>query len=232
MYAHHFNQLCLFYHKILGFKMDEFEDLLAVIERLLAPDGCPWDREQTLQTMRALLLEETCEVIEAIDIDNNLLIEEELGDLFFNVVFLSKLAEKERRFTLKDVLRHITAKLIRRHPHIFGEANVNTSEEVLKQWEAIKQAEKGNQAHRSALEGIPKGLPSLARAQKMGKKLRDLQFFVEMKAEDFPSVEDRAGQALWELVQQLAQQGISAEEALRKRLAGLEEEFRAWENTI
>lgn len=208
--------------------MDEFKSLIYTIERLLAPDGCPWDREQTMQSMRHSLVEETYEVIEAIDLDKNLEMEEELGDLLFNVAFLCKLAEKEQRFTLEDVLKHIVAKLIRRHPHIFGEGSLKTSEEVLRQWEQIKQLEKKGETRHSALDGIPKDLPALARAQKVAKKLAG-KSFVSTRAFDSLTPEEQAGEALWTSVQQIAGQGIQAEQALRKRLAQLEEEFREWE---
>lgn len=210
--------------------MDEFKSLIYTIERLLAPDGCPWDREQTLQSMRHSILEETCEVIEAIDLENNRQIEEELGDLLFNVVFLCKLAEKEQRFSLEDVLKHIVAKLVRRHPHIFGEGHLKTSEEVLKQWEEIKQVEKKGESSPSALDGIPKDLPALARAQKLIKKLASKQF-VSKRALDVLSPEEQAGEMLLNEVQQIAQQGIQAEQALRKRLAQIEAEFREWEQS-
>jgi tetrapyrrole methylase family protein / MazG family protein len=208
--------------------MDEFNSLIDIIERLVAPDGCPWDLKQTLQSMRHSLMEETYEVIEAIDCDNNRQIEEELGDLLFNVVFLCKLAEKEKRFKTEDVLRHIVEKLIRRHPHIFGDEHLTTSEEVLKQWESIKQTEKKDPAIHSMLDGIPKRLPALARAQKITQKLTAKQYFPET-AIDSLSKEEQAGQALWESVQQMNNQDIQAEQALLKRLAKIEAEFRAWE---
>lgn len=206
--------------------MEEFKSLIDTLDRLLAPDGCPWDREQTMQSMRHLLVEETFEVIEAIDLSDNRLMEEELGDLLFNVVFLCKLAEKEGRFTLQDALKHIVAKLIRRHPHIFGEGQLETSEEVLKQWEQIKKSEKKGVRH-SALDGIPKDLPALARAQKMVKKLKKLHFTSQVSQEVSP--EEQVGEFLWRSVQDIAQQGIQAEQALRKRLAQIESEFRNWE---
>lgn len=205
--------------------MNEFKSLISTIERLLAPDGCPWDREQTLQSMRSLLVEETYEVIEAIDLDNDRQLEEELGDLLFNIIFLCKLAEKEQRFTLENVLKHIVDKLVRRHPHIFGEGKLKTSEEVLKQWEKIKQTE--YQSRPSALDGIPKDLPTLARAQKMAKKLADQQFI--LKETRNLSQEELAGEKLWILVQQMVEQGVQAEHALRKRLIQIETDFRSWE---
>lgn len=207
-------------------QMDEFKSLIYTLERLLGPDGCPWDREQTMQSMRSSLVEETFEVIEAIDLDDNCEMEEELGDLLFNVVFLCMLAEKEKRFNLQDVLRHIVAKLVRRHPHIFGEGRLETSEEVLKQWEKIKQTEK--KSRKSDLDGIPNGLPALARAQKIAKKLASKNF-IPKKALDDSSTEGEAGEMLWEAVQSLGEQGIQAEHALRKRLLQIESEFRDWE---
>ena len=208
--------------------MDEFKSLIHTIERLLAPNGCPWDLEQTLQSMRHSLLEETYEVIEAIDSDNNRQIEEELGDLLFNVVFLCKLAEKEHRFPIEDVLKHIVAKLVRRHPHIFGEGKLKTSEEVLKQWEIIKQTEKRKGSHQSVLDGIPKDLPALARGQKVAQKLANAPFVSEVR-KDSLSTGEEAGEILWASVQQMNEQGIQAEQALRKRLAQIEAEFRTWE---
>lgn len=207
--------------------MDEFKSLICILDQLLAPNGCPWDREQTMQSMRHLLVEETFEVIEAIDLNDNRQMEEELGDLLFNVIFLCKLAEKEGRFTLKDALKHIAAKLIRRHPHVFGEGQLENSEEVLKQWEQIKQTEKKDERH-SALDGIPKDLPALARAHKVAKKLKKLNFISQVNTEIF-SKEEQAGESLWNSVQETSQQGIQAEQALRKRLTQIEFEFRQWE---
>ena len=208
--------------------MDLFKALIETLDRLLGPGGCSWDREQTMQTLRHTLLEETCEVIEAIDLDDNQHMKEELGDLLFNGVFLCKLAEKENRFTLKDVLENLVAKLIYRHPHVFGEGNPLTSEEVLKQWETLKQIEK-KEERKSALDGIPKDLPALARAQKVAKKIGNKAFVSEFKTQG-SSPEDLAGEALWKMVEELSQQKIQAEEALRKRLTQIESEFREWES--
>lgn len=102
--------------------MREFDELIEIIDRLLGPDGCPWDKEQTLQSLRSSVLEEVCEVIEAIDLNDNAHIKEELGDLFFNTIFLCKIAEKEKRFTVTEILKELNEKLIRRHPHVFGES--------------------------------------------------------------------------------------------------------------
>lgn len=197
--------------------MREFQDLVDTLKRLRAPDGCPWDREQTLLTLRRSLTEETYEVIEAIDLDDSKQLREELGDLFLNVVFLCNIAEQEGRFTLQEVLEHIVEKLVRRHPHIFGDVKIETSSEVMKQWEQIKEMEKKDLPKPSLFDTIPKDLPSLAKAQKMINKLTKTKMTC-LQPEDL-SPEGIAGEALWELVCQLEQQGILAEEALRKKLA-------------
>lgn len=199
--------------------MENFNALVAIIDRLLAPNGCPWDREQTLISMRQSLLEETAEVIEAINLNENAKIEEELGDLFFNVTFLCKLAEKEQRFTLADTLRGIAAKLIRRHPHIYGDAEVKNAEEVLKQWEVIKQTEKT--VKKTPFEDVPKELPALARAQKIIKKLNKLDYSIEEYEGDF-NHEMEFGALLFHLVKRGESKGFQAEQALRNYLAHLE----------
>jgi MazG family protein len=202
--------------------VEEFKQLKNVIECLLAPNGCPWDREQTLKSMRSSLLEETSEVIEAINLDDNQKTEEELGDLFFNVVFMCDLAEKEGRFDLKDVLQSITAKLIRRHPHIFGNTQIETSEQVLKQWEEIKKTE---HTHSSLLDNVPQNLPTLARAIKIYKKIKKTAFKISGQTD----TEMAFGANLFEMALQAHNQGVDAEQALRAFLNHLEVQFRLWE---
>jgi tetrapyrrole methylase family protein/MazG family protein len=208
--------------------MEAFKSLIMIIERLLAPDGCPWDQEQTLQSMRGSLLEETAEVIEAINLNENQKIEEELGDLFFNVVFLCKLGEKEQRFTIEDVLKYICAKLIRRHPHIFGDAKVKNSAEVLKQWEEIKKGEKGEHKQ-SLLDNIPKELPSLVRAQKILKRIKKTDYPLNLPVETAIQTEDDLNKVLMDIISQAQQKGIDAEQVLRSHLALMEKDFRDWE---
>lgn len=211
--------------------MHPLNSLLELIERLLGPGGCPWDQKQTLASMRPNLMEEAYEVIEAIDLEDNSHMEEELGDLLFNVIFLCRLAKKEGRFTLEDVLTRLVAKLIYRHPHVFGEAECKNGEEVLKQWERIKHIEDKGKNRHSLLDGIPKNLPSLARAQKMLKKLKkspEQSFFSKMEPTNL-SPEELAGERLWELTQELDNQGIQVEQALQKKLTQLEAAYRASE---
>lgn len=211
--------------------MREFDELVEVLERLLGPNGCPWDREQTLNSLRSSVLEETYELIEAIDLNDSGHIQEELGDLFFNVIFLSKIAEKEKRFTMDSVLREVSAKLIRRHPHVFGDAVVENVEAVWKQWNKIKENEQGKAHRKSALDGIPKDLPSLARAQKSLKKMRKAHFEEVPKAKISDHFEDEEdlGKILLQLVDKAQQKGLDAEHALRKALVYLEKDFRNYE---
>lgn len=206
--------------------MKAFQELVDIIDALLGPNGCPWDLKQTLQSMRGCLLEETCEVIDAIDANDNVHIEEELGDLLFNVLFLCKLAEKEQRSTFERPFEGISAKLIHRHPHIFGNVgNIKTAEDVLNQWESIKKSESGKTHRKSIFDGIPKSLPSLARAQKMMKKLKKQG--AKIPENDIPNLEinDEAelGDVLLKIVTQGLHKGLDAEAALRSALAQLEQ---------
>jgi MazG family protein len=209
--------------------MDAFQTLVMTIERLLAPDGCSWDQEQTLQSMRKSVIEEAYELVEAIDFEDNEKIKEELGDLCLNVVFLSKIAEKEGRFSLSQVLQCITEKLIRRHPHIFEEVQKISAEQVKHQWEAIKRTEKSNHGRESAMDGIPKDLPSLARAEKMLTKFQQAQFEWQDN-QIFSSQENLLAKDLLNLVQKASQNGMDAEAILRRALSLLEWQFRQLEN--
>lgn len=210
--------------------MQDFDDLVGVVERLLAPDGCPWDREQTLASIRPFLIEEVYEIVEAIDLDENELISEEIGDVLFQLVFLCKLAERDGRFTLHQSLQKVTEKLIRRHPHIFGEKQLKSVDEVLEQWDEIKKGEAGKSSRKSALDDIPKDLPGLARAQKMINKIRKTEFELP-KPQAIGNVnnEDELGKALMNLVQHASEKGLNAKHALLKQLALLEKQFRHWE---
>lgn len=148
----------------------KFEDLLEIIELLRAPDGCPWDREQTHQSIRKGLIEETYEVVEGIDKNDDEIMCEELGDLLLQVVFHASIASSDGRFDIDKICDGICKKLIYRHPHVFGDIDVENSEEVLKNWDELKKKEKGQKDKVSVLEGVSKALPSLMRAQKLIKK--------------------------------------------------------------
>jgi tetrapyrrole methylase family protein/MazG family protein len=141
------------------------DELLAIADKLLGPEGCPWDKKQTKQSLKPYAIEEAYEVAEAIDEDDPKHLKEELGDLFYQIIFLSKLAEKEKLFTFDDVIKTLSEKLIRRHPHIFGDVKVADADEVVTNWEAIKKEEK--KERKTLFDGIPKNLPPLLKAQKM-----------------------------------------------------------------
>jgi tetrapyrrole methylase family protein/MazG family protein/ATP diphosphatase len=143
------------------------------MQRLLAPNGCPWDREQTLQTLRPFVVEEAHEVVDAIDSGSPKDLREELGDLLLQIVFQSELARIEGWFGPDDVVDAICDKLIRRHPHVFGDATVKDTAEVLANWEVLKAEEKKG---RGVLEGVPKALPALLRALRVGEKAARVGF--------------------------------------------------------
>lgn len=153
-----------------------FADLVEVMARLRGEGGCPWDREQTHQTLRRYMIEECYEAIEAIDADDMDALSEELGDVLLQVVFHAQLETEIGVFTIDDVIAHIVNKLIRRHPHVFGTVEVSGSEEVLKNWEQIKKAEKGAGWRESLLDGIPAGLPALMRATEVSKRVVKVGF--------------------------------------------------------
>lgn len=153
-----------------------FEDLVAIMEKLRSVDGCPWDREQTHESLKQYLLEESYEVIEAIDEDDLWLLEEELGDVMLQVVFHSVIASENGYFNIHDVTTGISKKLINRHPHVFSDVVVKDSDEVLTNWEAIKAKEKDVLSMTEAMERIPKVLPALMRAYKVQKKAAEVGF--------------------------------------------------------
>ncbi len=148
-----------------------FQELVDIVARLRKE--CPWDREQTNQSIKNNLIEEAYELLEAIEENDDEAMVEELGDVLLQVVFHSQIKKDEGKFDINDVLEHLINKLIRRHPHVFGESAAKTSEEVLKQWHKIKQEEKGR---KSILEGIPKRMPALLRAVKVQDRAKKVGF--------------------------------------------------------
>ena len=154
-----------------------FQRLLDIMTRLREPTGCPWDREQTHTSLKPYLIEEAYEVLEAIESGRSGPLQEELGDLLFQVVFHARLAEELGEFTMADLLRQLIDKMVRRHPHVFGDASVGTATEALVQWEAIKQREADARGQRrSVLDGVPRALPSLLRAQRVQSKAARVNF--------------------------------------------------------
>lgn len=197
--------------------MEEFLELKKVLDRVLAKDGCPRDLSQTLDSFRAYLLEEAHEMIEAMDEKDPIKMKEELGDLLYTLIFIAKLGEKEGLFSLKESLVLIREKLIRRHPHIFGEAIATNSEEVMQHWDSVKFKE----GKKTAIDGIPLTLPALSRAQKVINKLTRANCpYITKKAED------SIGGRLFELVREAEKEGVDAESALRGVCKGYEKKHR------
>jgi MazG family protein len=151
------------------------DQLIDIVAKLRGPGGCPWDIEQTHGSLRAGLLEEAYEVVEAINKDDHANLREELGDLLLQSVFHAQIANDAGRFNFDDVAREISAKLVRRHPHVFGDMHCTDAADVLRKWDDIKRAEKGSTAQ-SALDGISTGLPALMRAEKVQKKAARVGF--------------------------------------------------------
>ncbi|HEX8961042.1 MAG TPA: nucleoside triphosphate pyrophosphohydrolase [Geobacteraceae bacterium] len=152
-----------------------FDRLVEIMRRLRGPGGCPWDAEQSHESLKRYLIEEAYEVIEAIDTNNPELLKEELGDLLLQPVFHAAIAEESGTFTMDDVLEAINDKLVRRHPHVFGEQQVKTAAEQVANWERIKKGEKGEE-RRSALAGVPPHMPALMKAQKITEKAARVGF--------------------------------------------------------
>ena len=167
-----------------------FSRLVELMQRLLAPDGCPWDREQTPESLRRYVLEEACEVIDAIDERDDPLLEEELGDLLLQVVFLAELGRARQAFGPDDVVRGICEKLVRRHPHVFGEADVASAQDVARQWEEIKATEKSSP--RPLLGSVPRSLPPLERAKRLSERVSRVGF-------DWPDASGSRGKVQEEL---------------------------------
>lgn len=155
--------------------MSNYERLIDIMARLRGPSGCPWDKEQTPQSLKPYLIEETYEVLEAIDRNDDSEIKEELGDLLLQVVFHAQIASEENRFTIDDVAEAIADKLIRRHPHVFGDTQADTPDEVIKNWEAIKAKEKPDKKA-SLLDGVPQHLPALLKARRLQEKAARVGF--------------------------------------------------------
>lgn len=210
--------------------IEEFEKLLQVSEQLMGPQGCQWDKEQTLESIRHTILEEACEVIEAIHLNDPYNLLEELGDLFYNVIFFAKLAEKQNMFFLKDVINVIREKLIARHPHVFGEFAQLDAESVIEQWEKLKSLEPDKINRKSAIDGIPHALPGLARAYKMISKMSKTSFLETMQKTAEFNNEDELGELLWSIIIQAKQKKLHPEIALRKLMAEQEIKFKAWES--
>jgi MazG family protein len=158
--------------------LERFGKLVEIMDRLRGPGGCPWDREQTWESLRGYLLEECHEAVAALDAGDREALCEELGDLLLQIVFLSRLGQEEGVFTARDVVRGIVEKMVRRHPHVFGNESAEDADDVLRHWERIKNEEKAGRGEKrqSILDGLPPGLPALLHAQRLGEKAARVGF--------------------------------------------------------
>src|SRR6266446_1007132 len=215
-------------------KKASISELLRVMARLRSPTGCPWDREQDHMSLRFHAVEEVYELIDAIEAGDDHEMLEELGDVLLQVVFHCQLAEERNAFDFEKVCRHLVDKLVRRHPHVFGEANAKTVDAVWAQWEKIKKAEKHGTRHArpSALDGIPRHLPALLRAEKLVKKARKAKLFIDAKPARPPRSKSALAKALFDLTAAAQERGWSAEALLRAEAQKQERELRLREREL
>lgn len=220
-----------------------FEQLIDIMRKLRAPGGCPWDAEQTHASLTRYLLEETYEVIEAIDEKSPQHLKEELGDLLLQPIFHAAIAEECGDFTIDDIIDTLCQKLIRRHPHVFGDLEIKDSNQQIENWEKIKKLEKGDERP-SALSGVPDHLPALLKAQKIGEKasrvgfdwehsdqvfakvMEELHEFEEAWAGGNPErMEDELGDLLFAIANLGRFLSLNPEEALRKTISRFQKRF-------
>lgn len=211
--------------------LQRLREMLEVVEALRAPDGCPWDREQTHRTLRPYLLEETYELLEAIEAGGKEDVSEELGDILLQVFMHHAIAQEAGEFSIADVAEHATAKMVHRHPHVFGDVEVAGADEVLTNWEGLKHKEQRKRGRVSALEGAPKTLPALAwalsiqkRAARVGFDWKEDQGVLDKVAEEARELaaeddrerqEEELGDLMFALVNLARHMKLNPEEALR-----------------
>lgn len=232
---------------------DTFAGLVAILHRLRAPGGCPWDAEQTHDSLRPYLLEEAYEVLEAIDAGDDAELCDELGDVLLQVVFHAELAQERGAFAIDEVIAGISAKLVRRHPHVFADTSVSSSADVVRNWAAIKQQERAAKPKppSSAIDGVPRALPGLARAHRLGEKASSVGFdwsaaqevrekVAEELAEadaaaasgDVEAFGEEIGDLLFAVASWARLSGVNAETAMEKALAKFSLRFRAVEEEL
>ena len=231
--------------------MTEFYELVDVMKKLRAPDGCPWDREQTLETLKKTLVEECYEVVEVMEEEKHEELKGELGDLLLQVVFQAEIMEEKRYFDINDVCKEITEKLIRRHPHIFGDVKVSGSDEVLTNWEEIKKTEKLHKHRESVLDGIPHAMPPLEKAYKIQNKVKKFDFepksvensleridsnFLDFKKiieeDNKDKIKEEYGKLLFSLVNLGKIMDIEPSEELRKENNRFQKRFKDYEANV
>lgn len=226
----------------------EFSDLVKLMERLRAPGGCPWDREQTYESLRRFVIEEAYEVVDAIDRNDRSELADELGDHLLQAVFLAQLGKEEGSFTIDDSIRAIHDKLVRRHPHVFGDVEANDAETVLANWEQLKYAEKAEKKQ-TFFEGIPGGLPGLMKANRITEKAARVGFdwsraedvFAKIReevdeleqtiegGEPAERVTEELGDLLFSMANLARKLGVDAEHALQDANAKFIRRFEAME---
>ncbi len=205
--------------------MKEFDELWEVATRLNAPGGCPWDVKQTLKSLQPYVIEEAHEVVEAVDRGSDEEIVEELGDLLYTVLFYAKVAEKEGKFSMGDILNTVKEKLIRRHPHVFESSEETSEDEVVKNWEKIKKEKEGKEK-----KEFLKELPALAKAQKMLEIFHRSGFLSEDLVPN--SIEEEIGLRLLEVVKEAKKSQVDSEGALRRVLLEHQKAFQKWESLL
>lgn len=189
----------------------DFYEFCDIIEKLRAPGGCPWDREQTHESLKKHLIEEAYEAVDAIDEGDYDKIADELGDVLLQIVMHAQIGKEEGTFDINDVTDIVSRKMIERHPHVFGDVSVKNSEEVLDNWEEIKKAQRGQKTVYEAMESVTKSLPALSRAEKViGKAVKGNLYNIEETTLD----EEKLGRALFNLCATAYKSGIDAEECL------------------
>ena len=222
-----------------------FQQLVELMATLRSPDGCPWDRKQTPESLKPFLVEECYEVVDAIEEGAPAKVRDELGDLLFQIIFHARIAEEAGQFTINDVLTAIHEKMTRRHPHVFGHDKISTDKEVLSNWEEIKRKEKGHVDRKSILEGVPKELPSLLRAHRLQERAARVgfdwlhqsealpkldeeiaEFKESLKMEDAGKIEEELGDVFFMLVNLSRFLGVNPEDALRKTISKFIHRFR------
>ena len=225
------------------------DDLVLVVEVLRSEEGCPWDREQTHKSIRKDFIEETYEVIEAIDTENPVLLREELGDVLLQVAFHTEIEREMGGFTLTDVANDVCVKLIHRHPHVFGNVVAETSDKVLANWEIIKSEEKERRTVTDKLRSIPPMLPALMRAEKVGKKASCFDFpnadevMLKVKEElaeleaaiansDAENIEEEIGDLIFSITSLCRKLNVEPEIALNKATDKFISRFAALESVV
>ncbi|MFC0559592.1 nucleoside triphosphate pyrophosphohydrolase [Halalkalibacter alkalisediminis] len=229
----------------------EFDKLREVIAVLRGPNGCPWDQKQTHDSLKKYFIEEVYEVLEAIDEEDDEHLIEELGDVLLQIMLHAQIGEDNGYFSIRDVIHAITEKMIRRHPHVFGEVTVNDADEVVSNWDEIKKQEKGHTEEESILASIPKGLPALIEATKLQKQAAKVgfdwddvapmwmkmqeelaEFLVEVKAGNQPNMQKELGDVLFVIVNLARFYKIDAEEALLSTNRKFHRRFRYIEEAV